>query len=68
MGLKEEIAVIGRAAKAASRELAKLDSESKKSVILAIAEELQGNRHLIAKANALDLEAGKEAGASACRL
>ena len=55
---------ICRAAKAAARELAMLDSATKDRALLAIAEALEARTPEILEANARDLEAGRESGLS----
>src|SRR5687768_18512505 len=55
---------ICRAAKAAARELAQVDSETKDRALLAIADALEARVGEILEANARDLEAGREAGLS----
>src|ERR687895_1214322 len=52
------------AAKAAARELAQIDSETKDRALLAIAAALEARTPEILEANARDLEAGREAGLS----
>ncbi len=54
-----------RAAKAAARELAMLDSATKDAALLAIADALEQRTPEILEANARDLEAGRESGLSA---
>jgi len=54
-----------RAAKAASRALAALDSATKDRALLAVADALEARTDEILEANARDLEAGREAGLSA---
>src|SRR6186997_563932 len=54
-----------RAAKAAARELAMLDSATKDAALLAVAEALEERTREIIEANARDLEAGRESGLSA---
>jgi glutamate-5-semialdehyde dehydrogenase len=56
---------ICRAAKAASRTLARLDSAAKDRALLAIANALEARTPEILEANARDLEAGRESGLSA---
>src|SRR3954469_19761182 len=55
---------ICRAAKAASRVLAQIDSATKDAALLAIADALVAHTPEILDANAIDLEAGREAGLS----
>src|ERR687894_3218801 len=52
------------AAKAAARELAQVDSETKDRALLAIADALEARTPEILEANARDLEAGRESGLS----
>jgi glutamate-5-semialdehyde dehydrogenase len=54
-----------RAAKAAARELAALDSGTKDRALLAVADALEARTAEILEANARDLEAGRESGLSA---
>src|SRR5918999_742542 len=54
-----------RAAKAAARELAALDSATKDRALVAIADAVEARTPEILEANARDLEAGREAGLSA---
>jgi len=54
-----------RAAKAAARELAVLDSVTKDAALVAVADALEERTPEILEANARDLEAGREAGLSA---
>jgi glutamate-5-semialdehyde dehydrogenase len=56
---------ICRAAKAAARELAQVDSATKDRALLAIADALEARLGEILEANARDLEAGRESGLSA---
>jgi glutamate-5-semialdehyde dehydrogenase len=56
---------IGRAARAASRELAVLSSAERDAALLAVADALEARTPEILEANARDLEAGREAGLSA---
>src|ERR671916_2594299 len=53
-----------RAAKAAARELAALDSATKDRALLAVADALEARVPEILQANARDLEAGRESGLS----
>jgi glutamate-5-semialdehyde dehydrogenase len=55
---------ICRAAKAAARELAQVDSATKDRALLAIADALEARMGEILEANARDLEAGRESGLS----
>jgi glutamate-5-semialdehyde dehydrogenase len=54
-----------RAAKAAARELAALDSGTKDRALLAVADALEARTAEVLEANARDLEAGRETGLSA---
>jgi glutamate-5-semialdehyde dehydrogenase len=56
---------ICRAAKAAARELAQVDSATKDRALLAIADALEARLGEILEANARDLEAGRDSGLSA---
>jgi glutamate-5-semialdehyde dehydrogenase len=57
-----------RAAKAAARELAALDSATKDRALLAVADALEARTPEILEANARDMEAGRENGLSAALL
>jgi glutamate-5-semialdehyde dehydrogenase len=59
------VAGVCRAAKAASRELARVDSATKNRALLAIADALEARTPEILEANARDLDAGRESGLSA---
>ncbi|MDX6639071.1 MAG: glutamate-5-semialdehyde dehydrogenase [Solirubrobacteraceae bacterium] len=56
------------AARAAARRLAALDSATKDAALLAIADALEQRAEEIVEANALDMDAGREAGLSAALL
>jgi glutamate-5-semialdehyde dehydrogenase len=58
----QSVTELCRAAKAAARELAALDSATKDAALLAVADALEERTPEILDANALDLEAGREAG------
>ena len=60
MDVKEQILKIGADAKAASRELAKLSTRKKNTILEAMAKELDAQRAHIQAENAKDLEAGRE--------
>ena len=60
----QSVTEICRAAKAAARELAALDSATKDRALLAIADALEARTAEILEANARDLEAGRESGLS----
>lgn len=68
MDVKEQILKIGADALAASRELAKLSTRKKNSILDAMAEELDAQRDFIQEENARDLAAGKEAGLGSAML
>jgi glutamate-5-semialdehyde dehydrogenase len=61
----QSVTDICRAARAAARELAALDSTTKDRALLAVADALVARTPEILEANARDLEAGREAGLSA---
>ncbi|MDF7822873.1 glutamate-5-semialdehyde dehydrogenase [Pontiellaceae bacterium B12227] len=62
MDINEQVLKIGADAKAASRELAKLSTRKKNSILEAMADELDAQRIFIQEENAKDLVAGREAG------
>ena len=68
MDLKTLILDLGRRARAASRHLARLDSEQKNRVLLAMAEEVTARRDQILTANEKDLERAKENGLAGAML
>jgi glutamate-5-semialdehyde dehydrogenase len=68
MTLTEQVTLLARQAKLASRELAKLSTAEKNACLLAMANALEPNRRAILDANARDLEAGAQAGLSAAML
>jgi glutamate-5-semialdehyde dehydrogenase len=61
----QSVTDLARAAKAAARELAALDSGTKDRALLAVADALEARTPEILEANARDLEAGRESGLSA---
>jgi glutamate-5-semialdehyde dehydrogenase len=61
----QSVSDLCRAAKAAARELATLDSATKNAALLAVAEALEERTPEILEANARDLDAGRESGLSA---
>jgi glutamate-5-semialdehyde dehydrogenase len=61
----QSVTELCRAAKAAARELATLDSATKDGALLAVADALEQRTPEILEANARDLEAGRESGLSA---
>src|SRR6266542_2852819 len=65
MTLTEQMTLLGRQAKAASRELAKLTTLEKNSCLEAMADGLEANRGALQEANARDVEAAAQAGLSA---
>src|SRR5919107_4468840 len=58
----QPVAEVCAQAKAASRELARLDTATKNVALLAMADALEQRSHEILEANARDMEAGEEAG------
>ena len=58
----QSVAEVCARAKAASRELAKLDTATKNAALGAMADALEQRSHEIIEANARDMEAGQEAG------
>lgn len=64
MDIKETIANMGRAARAAAAKLRKLDSNDKNAALLHIAFALEAEREVIAAANRKDVAAAKENGLS----
>jgi glutamate-5-semialdehyde dehydrogenase len=68
MDMKQYMGDLGVRAKAASRALAKLTSEKKNRILLAMADGLVSNAAELKAANAKDMDAGKAAGLSAALL
>ena len=68
MTLTEQMTQLGRQAKGASRELAKLTPEQKNACLLAMAEALEANAEAIKSANARDMEVGAKLGLSKAML
>src|SRR5216684_5700147 len=68
MTLTEQMVLLARQAKAASRELAKLTTAEKNSCLLAMAAALEDNSAPLKSANALDMEAGGQLGLSRAML
>jgi glutamate-5-semialdehyde dehydrogenase len=68
MTLTEQMTQLGRQAKAASRELAKLSTREKNDCLLAMAGAIEANSGRIKEANALDMEAAAAGGLSAAML
>src|SRR5918999_5443035 len=58
----QSVAEVCAQAKAAARELARLDTATKNAALLAMADALEQRSHEILEANARDVEAGEEAG------
>lgn len=65
---KPNLVTMGKAAKAAARELAKLNSEKKNQALLAIASELEEQVEVVLAQNALDIADGRAKGLSAALL
>jgi glutamate-5-semialdehyde dehydrogenase len=68
MNLLEQMTQLAKDAKAASRELAKLNAAEKNAILLAMAAALEANAAAIKDANVLDMEFGAKAGLSAAML
>jgi len=68
MTLTEQMTALGRQAKAASRELAKLTTDEKNACLLAMADALEKNSAEIKSANARDMEAGTQMGLTSAML
>ncbi len=68
MTLTEQMTLLGRQARAASRELAKLSTAEKNLCLLAMADALEQNKAAIQEANARDMKAGAESGLSSAML
>ncbi len=68
MTLTEQMTQLGRQAKAASRELAKLTTGEKNACLLAMADALEANAEVIKSANARDMEFGAKLGLSSAML
>ena len=66
--LKEQILEFGRRARAASRQLARLDAAKKNAGLMAMADEILAARDEILTANARDVEQGKANGLSGAML
>jgi glutamate-5-semialdehyde dehydrogenase len=64
MHLKEMMTQLGRQAKAASRQLARLSTEQKNGCLLAMAAALEQNREAIQEANTSDMDAAAKSGLS----
>lgn len=68
MNVMEQMTRLAKAAKVASRELAKLTTAEKNACLLAMADALEANAAAIIEANQLDMEFGVKAGLSAAML
>jgi glutamate-5-semialdehyde dehydrogenase len=68
MTLTEQMTVLAKQAKAASRELAKLTTAEKNSCLLAMAAALEKNASALKEANALDMDAGAKMGLTSAML
>jgi glutamate-5-semialdehyde dehydrogenase len=66
--LNEQMMLLGRQAKAASRELAKLTTAEKDACLLAMADALERNAAVIKQSNALDMDTGAKSGLSSAML
>jgi glutamate-5-semialdehyde dehydrogenase len=64
MDLKEQMTQLGRQAKAASRQLARLSTDQKNGCLLAMAAALEQGRAAIQEANTSDMEAAAQSGLS----
>jgi len=64
MDLKEQMTQLGRQAKAASRQLARLSTDQKNGCLLAMAAALEQGREAIREANTSDMEAAAQSGLS----
>ncbi|HEY3761383.1 MAG TPA: glutamate-5-semialdehyde dehydrogenase [Verrucomicrobiae bacterium] len=68
MTLTEQMTLLGRQAKAASRELAKLSTREKNDCLLAMAAAIEVNAAKIKESNALDMDAAAKSGLSSAML
>lgn len=68
MTLTEQMTLLARQARAASRELARLTTAEKNACLLAMADALLANKAAIQEANARDMTAGAESGLSSAML
>src|SRR5579872_5585883 len=68
MTLTEQMKLLARQAKAASRQLARLTAEEKNACLMAMARALEENRAVIGEANHQDMETGAKAGLSSAML
>jgi glutamate-5-semialdehyde dehydrogenase len=68
MTLTEQMTLLARQARSASRELAKLSAAEKNASLLAMAGALEQNKAALQEANARDMQAGAESGLSVAML
>jgi glutamate-5-semialdehyde dehydrogenase len=68
MTLRDQMALLGQQAKTASRALGQLTARQKNDVLLAMADALEAAAPELKAANALDMEAGAQAGLSSAML
>jgi len=68
MTLNEQMTLLAKQAKAASRELARLTTAEKNACLLAMADALEKNAETLKRANASDLDAATKAGLSTAML
>ena len=68
MDLKQQMRLLAERSRDASRSLAKLDAETKNSLLRAMADGIEKATDRIQSANAKDIEAGKQAGLSSAML
>lgn len=68
MGLHEDMVMMADKAVAASRELARLSSRRKNSILLAMADAIEQHRETIKQANAQDIDAAKAGGMQSAML
>jgi glutamate-5-semialdehyde dehydrogenase len=68
MTLTEQMTLLARQARAASRELAKLSTAEKNLCLLSMADALEQNKTAVQEANARDMQAGAEGGLSSAML
>jgi glutamate-5-semialdehyde dehydrogenase len=68
MTISEQMTLLGRQAKAASRDLSRLSTADKNACLLAMADALEANGAAIKEANALDMEVGANMGLSSAML
>ena len=65
MDIQSYIVGVGRAARAAARELARVESRAKDQALVTIAEAIDGNRKPLLEANAMDVETARANGLDA---